>query len=55
MSVANKATSVIYEIAPNAECMFGVPLDDTLGDTVRVMAVAKGTFDEKRLWALTDK
>ena len=41
MSVASGASSVLYEIAPDAELCLGVRLDDTLGKTVRVMVVAK--------------
>ena len=41
ISTASEATSVIYETAPNAECIFGVHVNENMGDTVRVTLVAK--------------
>lgn len=36
-----EADSVIHEVAPNAECVFSIRVDDTLGDTARVTVAAK--------------
>lgn len=36
-----EAESVIHEVAPNAECVFSIHVDDTLGDTAQVTVAAK--------------
>ncbi|MBR2215864.1 MAG: hypothetical protein IJ849_08925 [Selenomonadaceae bacterium] len=41
MSEVNEATAFLDELAPEMECVFSIHIDDTLGDTVRVMVVAK--------------